>query len=104
MAYIRGGPQDESGLEMADAAMKVLGVLLEANGGPDVQFVQVAAGAHCVAQDGQPMPRESLAKILELGVVFKAPTKSMEALLKLLGAADLIQKRRSPTVTRRRPR
>ncbi|MBI2957269.1 MAG: isocitrate/isopropylmalate dehydrogenase family protein [Chloroflexi bacterium] len=74
MAVIRGGPLDDSGPEMMDAAMSVLKPLLSESDCSPVEFVEVEAGAHCVEKYGAPLPRESLETILNLGVVFKAPT------------------------------
>jgi isocitrate/isopropylmalate dehydrogenase len=76
VAFIRGGPEDQTGPEMADAAMTVIATLLEVNGGPGIEFVPVEAGAHCFARYGTSVPDTSLKTILELGIVFKAPTAS----------------------------
>ncbi|MCU1461684.1 MAG: isocitrate/isopropylmalate dehydrogenase [Acidimicrobiales bacterium] len=79
VAYVRGGPEDETGPEMADAAMAVLGVLFEANQGPTIDFVPVEAGAHCYPKYGTSMPEDALKTILEIGIAFKAPTASAKA-------------------------
>lgn len=77
VAYIRGGVEDHSGPEMADAAMAVFPVLLSAAAGPTIEFVEVEAGAHCTRKHGTPVPAESMDIIRTLGVVFKAPTASI---------------------------
>lgn len=76
VAFLRGGPGDETGPEMADAAMRVLATLLAVEGAPDVEFVPIRSGFDCVAECGTTLPPESLAKIVELGVAFKAPNAS----------------------------
>jgi 3-isopropylmalate dehydrogenase len=76
VAYLRGGPDDESGPEMADAAMQVLTVLLGAPDSPAVDFIPVESGVHCYRAQGRSLPEASLGRILELGVAFKAPNAS----------------------------
>ncbi|HMG41432.1 MAG TPA: isocitrate/isopropylmalate family dehydrogenase [Acidimicrobiales bacterium] len=79
VAYVRGGPEDETGPEMADAAMAVFDVLLEVNGGPAIEWVPVEAGAHCAPIHGTTIPPESLATILDIGIALKAPTASAKS-------------------------
>jgi isocitrate dehydrogenase (NAD+) len=79
VAYIRGGRDDDSGPEMADAAMEVLTVAMSRPGAPRIEWVPVEAGAHCFATHGTTFPRSSIEKILELGIAFKAPTASAKA-------------------------
>ncbi|MBI2958656.1 MAG: isocitrate/isopropylmalate dehydrogenase family protein [Chloroflexi bacterium] len=74
VALIRGGPEDDSGPEMMDAALSVLKPLLSESGCPRVDFVEVEAGAHCARKYGNALPPESLQTIRDLRVVFKAPT------------------------------
>jgi isocitrate/isopropylmalate dehydrogenase len=76
VAYLRGGPGDESGPEMADAAMVVLEELLAAPDAPNVEFVPVRSGFRCYEEEGTSLPADSLATILGLGVAFKAPNAS----------------------------
>ncbi|MDO8670136.1 MAG: isocitrate/isopropylmalate family dehydrogenase [Dehalococcoidia bacterium] len=76
VAVLRGGPEDESGPEMMDAAMQVLGTMLADAGLSSVKFVPLESGKHCVKTTGQWLPDESLKKARELGVVFKAPGAS----------------------------
>ncbi len=73
VAVVRGGPLDDSGPEMMDAALHVLKSLLS-DTGPHIEFIEVEAGTHCAKSRGNPLPQESLETILRLGVVFKAPT------------------------------
>lgn len=79
VAYLRGGPDDESGPEMADAAMAVLGVLFDAIGGPDLDFVEIEGGAHCFPKYGTSLPDHSLQTVIDIGVALKAPTASARA-------------------------
>lgn len=60
--------------------MEVLRVLFEANGGPHIEFVPVEAGAHCAAKYGASLTDEALRTILDLGVAFKAPTKTTDVI------------------------
>ncbi|HEX3842181.1 MAG TPA: isocitrate/isopropylmalate family dehydrogenase [Acidimicrobiales bacterium] len=76
VAYIRGGPDDESGPEMADAAMAVMDVVFESHPELAIEFVPVDAGAHCYRTHGSVVPDDSLKQILDLGIAFKAPTAS----------------------------
>jgi isocitrate/isopropylmalate dehydrogenase len=76
VAYLRGGPEDESGPELADAAMAVLDLLLSDADAPAIHWVPIEAGVHCVAEYGTMLPEQSLARVLELGIAFKAPMAS----------------------------
>ena len=76
VAYVRGGPEDETGPEMADAAMAVLGAVLNAYPDLKIEFVPINAGSHCFKDHGTVVPDASLKQILDIGVVFKAPTAS----------------------------
>lgn len=74
VAAVRGGPEDDSGPELMDAAMFVLESLLKEPGAPKFDFIPIEAGTHCAKTRGNPLPPDSLEKILKLGVAFKAPT------------------------------
>ncbi len=74
VAVLRGGPDDDSGPELMDAALHVLKSFLSDRGGPRIDFIEVEAGTHCAKTRGDPLPQQSLDTILALKCAFKAPT------------------------------
>jgi isocitrate/isopropylmalate dehydrogenase len=61
---------------MADAALQVLTVLLDAPDSPILDFIPVESGVHCYRANGRSLPESSLDRIVELGIAFKAPNAS----------------------------